>query len=133
MGGMEVVMVCWVRPFWRMGGMSVAVQEWYKSINFGVWGGMEVVMLLLVRPFWRMRGKVAAYKNMISSILEYGWHGGSGLIGPSILAYGWHGGSDDLIRPSILAYGWHGGRVQECYKSIYFGIWVAWRSSARTV
>jgi hypothetical protein len=39
-----------------------------------------------------------------------------------ILAYGWQGESDVLIGPSILAYGWHGGRVQDCYKSIHFGV-----------
>jgi hypothetical protein len=61
-----------------MGWQGGRVQEWYKSIHFGVWGGMEIVMLLLVGPFWRMRGKVAANKNDISpTILAYGWHGGS--------------------------------------------------------
>jgi hypothetical protein len=53
------------------------------------------------------------------------WHGGSDVIfGPSILAYG--GGMavayKNGISKSILAYGWHGGRVQEWYKSIYFGV-----------
>jgi hypothetical protein len=35
------------------------------------------------------------------------------------------------VSPSILSKGLHGGGVQECYKSINFRVWVAWRSRAR--
>jgi hypothetical protein len=94
-----------------MGGMVVACKNGTSSSTWRS-GGTDVVMFSLVRRFWCMGGMAVACKNRISS---------------SILAYGWHGVRDVPIGPSILVYGRHGGREHEWYKSIHFGVWVAWK------
>jgi hypothetical protein len=59
-----------ILSYGRHGGR---VQEWYKSIHFGVWGGMKVMIFLLVCPFWlKVCMSVVCKNGVCPSIMAFG-------------------------------------------------------------